>query len=268
MRGYTTSRGENSFGGDHTAQVLRRRFDPGQHDFLSFIRTRDCLLCAENHVAGRSTRSRRQAAPDFLSLADGLPIENRSEQMRERIGGNPFHRVLLRDQFFLHHVHGNTDGCVSCSFAVSRLQNVKAIVLDGEFEVLHVLEMLFEGRPYSHQCFVRGRHFPSQISDGMRRAHSGDHVFALCVDQVLAVKNLFATGGVACESDTGGARLTHVAKNHCLDIDRRAPVMWDSVLPPVNNRTIIHPGTEYCADRAPELLLRVLREGPLSALFN
>ena len=118
--------------------------------------------------------------------------------------------------------------------------------------------MFFQGGAHFHERFVRGGHFLGQSGNWMRRAHPRHDVFPLCIDQILAVENFLAAGGIARESHARRARFAHIAENHRLDVDRRAPIVGDAIFSPVNNRTIIHPRTKDCADRAPKLFLRVL----------
>ena len=127
------------------------------------------------------------------------------------------------------------------AFAVSGLQNVEAIVLDREFEVLHVLEVLLKDAAYLHQLVVRCGHFFRQISDRMRRAHARNNIFALRVDEVFAVENLFSGGRVARESNSRRAGVAHVSKHHRLNVNRRSPFVRDAVLPPINDGAIVHP---------------------------
>ena len=91
--------------------------------------------------------------------------------------------------FSVDHLDGDADGGETGAFAVSRLQHVEPIVLDRELKVLHVLEMLLEERADFHQRLVRRWHFFGELRDRVRRAHAGDDVFALGVDQILAVEN-------------------------------------------------------------------------------
>ena len=154
------------------------------------------------------------------------------------------------------------------TFAVARLQNVEPGFFDRELEVLHVLEMLLEDLAHLHQRLVRGRHFLRQVRDRMWRAHAGDDVFTLRVDQIFAVKNFFAAGRIARERNARRARLAHVAKHHCLHVDGRAPIVRDSIFTPINNGAVVHPGTENSADRSPHLLLRVLRKRFASSLLD
>ena len=180
--------------------------------------------------------------------------------MRQRIGRNAFHRILFRNQFLADHIDGDANSGVASALAVARLQNVEAIFLHRELEVLHVFEMLLEDVAHLQQTLVRGRHFFREVGDRMRCAHARDHVFALRVDQIFAVENFFAASRIAREGDAGRARVAHVTENHRLDVDGRAPVMRDSVFPAVNNRAIVHPRTEDGSDRAPQLFVRLLRK--------
>ena len=159
------------------------------------------------------------------------------------------------DQFLPDHIDGDADSGVAGAFAVARLQNVEPIVLHRELEVLHVFEMLLEdvARTFSKPLCAAGISF-ARFGDRMRCAHARDHVFALRIDQIFAVENFFAAGRIAREGDAGRARVAHVTENHRLDVDGRAPVMRDSVFPPINNRAIIHPRTEDGADRAPQVV--------------
>src|SRR5437016_1108465 len=105
--------------------------------------------------------------------------------MSKRIRGDAAHSIFSCDQFFIDHVHGNTHGGMASAFPVASLQNVEAIFLYSELKVLHVLEMTFKKRAHLHQLFMSDRHFLSQIGNRVRRAHAGDNVFALSVDQIL-----------------------------------------------------------------------------------
>src|SRR6266567_4556784 len=102
----------------------------------------------------------------------------------------------------------------------------------------------------------------------MRRAHTGHYVFTLRVDQIFAVKNFFAARWIAGESDPGGARFSHVAEDHRLDVDRRSPLARDAIFAAINDRPVVHPRTEYGADRAPKLFLCILWKRLPGALFD
>ena len=188
--------------------------------------------------------------------------------MRKRICRDTAHGVLLGYQFFANHIDGDTNHGVAGALAISRLQNVETIFLHREFEVLHVFEVTFKDGADFHQFFVRCRHFFRQIANWMRRAHAGNDVFALRVDQVLAIENFFAGGRVARKGHSGGARFAHVSKDHRLHVHRRSPVVRDSIFPPINDGAIVHPRAENCAHCSPELLVRILGKRFSSALLD
>src|SRR5262249_45184274 len=131
---------------------------------------------------------------------------------------------------------------------------------DRELQILHVLKMALEKCAHLHQSFVGRWHFLRQIGDWMRGADTGDDIFTLGIDQVLAVKNFFTAGWIASKGDTGRAGVSHVYENHGLDIDGCSPVVRDSVLPSINDGAIIVPGTKDGPDCAPELGFGILRK--------
>ena len=94
----------------------------------------------------------------------------------------------------------------------------------------------------------------------LRRADAGDDVLALRVDEILAVEFGHAGRGIAREGDAGRAIIAHIAEDHRLDVDCGAPIRRDLMKPAIGDRALVHPRAEDRADRAPELLLRVLRE--------
>ena len=74
--------------------------------------------------------------------------------------------------------------------------------------------------------------------------------------------------GIAGKGDAGRAGFAHVAEDHRLHVDRRAPFVRDAVLPAIDDRAIVVPGAEDRADRTPKLSFRVLREVLAGALAN
>ena len=129
------------------------------------------------------------------------------------------------------------------------------LVLDGELEVLHVLEVLLEGGADALELLVGGGQVVLELGHGLGRAHAGDDVLALGVDQELAVELLVAVGGVAGEGHAGAGLVAGVAVDHGLHVDGGAPFGGDVVLAAVDDGAVVHPRAEHGADRA-------LRAGP------
>ena len=101
-----------------------------------------------------------------------------------------------------------------------------------------------------------------------RRANTRDDIFALGVDQILAIEGVFASRRVSGEGNTGGAVIPHIAEHHGLDIHRRAPACRNAVEPAIGGRARIHPAVEHGTDGAPQLVMRVLREWPAGLFLD
>ena len=85
------------------------------------------------------------------------------------------------------HFHGDAHGGKAGAFAASGLQHVEHVVLDGELEILHVAEMRLQTLADGLQRCVDAGHLGGQLGDGLRRTNAGHHVFALGIQQILAV---------------------------------------------------------------------------------
>ena len=111
-----------------------------------------------------------------------------------------------------------------------------------------------------HRRLVGAGSFARGLGDLLRRADAGDHVLALRVDQEFAVEPLLAGRRIAREGDAGRRVVAHVAEHHGLHVDRGAPAFRDVVQAAIGDGARVHPRAEHRADRAPQLLVRVLRE--------
>src|ERR1700722_17697531 len=92
------------------------------------------------------------------------------------------------------------------------------------------------------------------------RADAGDHALALRVDEELAVEFFLAGRRIARKCDSGRRGLAHIAKNHGLHVNRRAPAFRNAVQAPIGDRAWVHPRAEHGADGAPQLRVRVVRK--------
>ncbi len=195
-----------------------------------------------------------------------LRVEDRREELHELLRLDAREGFLRRDEALVHHVGRDPHGGETRALAVARLEQIELAVLDRELEVLHVAEALLEQVPHPQELAVRLRHrLFERLARAVavqrpRRADAGHDVFALRVRQELAVELLLARGRVAREGDAGGRRLAAVAEDHRLDVDGRAPVVGNLVELAVRLGALVVPGLEDRADRAPELLARVVRK--------
>ncbi len=102
----------------------------------------------------------------------------------------------------------------------------------------------------------------------MRRAHTGNDVFALRVNKVFAVEDFFPGRWIARKCNSGRTRLSHVAEHHCLNVHRRSPFVRDPVFSPIHDRAIVHPRAENRPDCAPKLFVRILGKRFSGALLD
>ncbi len=128
--------------------------------------------------------------------------------------------------------------------------------------------MLLERLPDPFELGVRLRHLLLQFSHRFGRPDAGDDVFALGVDEEFAVELLRAIGRIARKRDAGPRRVTRVAVHHRLHVDGRAPLGRDVVLPPVDDRPVVHPRSEHRAHRAHELIPWRVRKPLADALLH
>src|SRR5262249_40915607 len=151
------------------------------------------------------------------------------------------------------------------ALAAASLQDPESALLDGELHVLQVAVVLFQfveggaelARDLGHRALERrllSRRLPGGHRYSARRADAGHHILALRVEDPLAEGGPRARRRIARERHAGGTVLAHIAEHHGLNVDRRAPRSRDVVDLAVVLRALVLPGTEYRADRAPQLL--------------
>src|SRR3546814_12908036 len=87
-----------------------------------------------------------------------------------------------------------------------------------------------------------------------------DDSLALGIDQPFAIPGARAGRGVAGKCDASGRSVAHIAEHHRLDIDSGAPFAGDGIQAAIDFRAVAFPTREDSTDRAPELILRLLRE--------
>ncbi len=125
-------------------------------------------------------------------------------------GCDAHHGGLLVDQLLVQHVHGHVQGRGAGPLAVAALEHVELAFLDRELDVLHVLVVLLElgADVVRVPCTAPAISVSSDVQvlvllvlgrfvQRVGRADAGHHVFALGVDQPLAVELVLAGGRVA-----------------------------------------------------------------------
>ena len=224
----------------------------------SFLASLHRFVGGEHDLAGSGARRCRKTLGDHFDL--GLGVDDGMEQLVEGGRLHAEHRLFLRDQAFLHHVHGDLDRGVGGALAGAGLEHEQRAFLHRELEVLHVAVMFLQLRGDVPELLVHLGHLFFEIDDRMGRPDAGHHVLALGVRQVLAVELLGARRGVPGEADARCRGVAHVAEHHGLDVHGRAEVARDVVQPAVGDGAGIVPGAEHRVAGHGELLPDVLRE--------
>ncbi len=290
MGGHAAACGQDAGGVEHALQVFGRSFDADQNRTLVFLLEHFFGIFGEEyHRTGRCARRCGQSLHDDFGVFHRRLVENGVEQLVEfgrlaaQYGG------LFVDQAFAQHVHGDLHHRGARTLAVATLEHPEFAVLDREFDVLHILEILLQVVLYLVEFFIYGRHHlfergvfaatlgfryvlclrpAARTLDGdlLGSADARYHVFALCVDQVFAVEEVFTRCCVAREGYAGRRVVAHVAEYHRLYRYGRAPFRRNVVELAVKDGTLVHPRTEYGTDSAPELIPGICRE-ILAGLF-
>ena len=246
VRGHAAACGEDALGHAHAAQVLGRGLLPHQNHGLARLGPFLGLVGKEDHLPGGRAGTRRQAARNHGGRLLRRRVEDRVQQVVQAVRAHAKQRGFFIDHALVEHLHRDAHHGRAGALAIAGLQHPELAFLDGEFHVLHVAEMVLQQGlglqqllvDRGHQFFERGEPGTTllladqrqlrpalrpQPGDLLRGANPGDHVFALGVDEELAVEQVFTRAGVAREGHAGGAAVAEVAEHHGLHVDRRAP---------------------------------------------
>ncbi len=141
--------------------------------------------------------------------------------------------------------------------------------MDGKLHVLHFTVVILKLLIDIYQFLIDFRHFFCQICDGMGCADTRYNVFTLGVHEILAVKDVFTGGRITCKGNACTGVVTHVTKDHRLNVYSCTPIMGNVVDLTITNSPGGIPRPEDCIDGTPELFERFGREKfPGTALDN
>lgn len=258
--GLSAADGQDALRELHAFDVFGGGFQSYQDDLFALLALLDGIFCGEHDLAGGSARRGRDALADdvvLIRLFERFGIELRVQQHIERLRVDLHERFLLGDHALVDEVAGDLDGGGGGALAVTRLQHVEFLVLDGELHILHVAVMRFEDLADFLELLVHFGEDFRHLGDGHRGADARNDVFALRVGEEFAHQALLAGGGVARERDARAAVVAHVAERHHLHVDGGAPAVRDVVIHAVDVGAGVVPRTEDRLDRLEELFLRV-----------
>ena len=100
----------------------------------------------------------------------------------------------------------------------------------------------------------------ASLRDLLRSTDTGYYVFALSVDEVFAVEDIFTRTSISAKANPRSRGVAHIAEYHSLDVDSCPPFSRDTFHLTIEDSTLVHPAIEDSADSTPELLHRVSGE--------
>ena len=263
MAGHAAAHGQDALRDLHAHDVLGAGLKTDEHDLRHGLALDGFLglLGGEHDLAAGGTGRRGKALADGVGFLERLGVKLWVQERIELLGLNAQHGLTLGDHALVDEVARDLQRRLRGALAVAGLEHVEFAVLDGEFHVLHILKVVLEPVGDGDELIIHLRHLILQVADRARRAHAGDDVLALCIDEVLAHELLRASGRVAREGHARAGAVAGVAERHLLDVDSGAPLIGDLVHLAVDVRARVIPAAEHSLDRLDELLIRVLREG-------
>ena len=242
--------------------ILRRCLHADKNDFFFFLSQFLGALRSEYNLPSRRTGRSAQAFCQQFQF--GLGVNHRMKDLIQLVCRNPHQGFPFTDQPLVHHIDRHFDGRGSRAFASPRLQQKQFLVFNSELQVLHVFVMVFQFLVNLYQGLIRLRHILLQLFDRVRRPDSRNDILPLGIDHIFPIEFLFPRRRVPGKRNTGRGSISHIAKHHGLNRDRRTPFVRDAIQPSVCSRPFRIPGIEYRLNRHAQLLYRVFRKFFLS----
>src|SRR5260221_2499051 len=255
--------GEDALRHGHAADVFGAGFAADENHLLALRGPLFGFVCGEADLADSGAGHGVNAVRDDFAAQRFLlhfGIDHWIEEAVDIFGVDAQDRFFLCDEVFVGHVHGDFEGGRRRAFAGTRLQHVQLAFFDGELHVLHVLVVTFKFYSNLFELCISLGHNLFQLGQMHRGADSGHNVFTFCVGQVVSIENLFAGARVTRQADARAGILSGSSDDHLHDVDGGAEGSGDFFDAAVRDSLFRHPRTEHGADRAPELLHRIVRE--------
>ncbi len=175
------------------------------------------------------------------------------QKLVKRCRINTQHGFFFSNQSFGGHLDSHFQRCFGRALARARLQHPELATFDGKFEILHVAIMPLKSASHFQKLAKCFRHYLFKrrfvgtsgnsrfLGNVLRRANACNHIFALCIDQKLAVEFLFAGGRITGKGNARCRGFAHIAENHRLNIDGGSPLRWDIMQTTIGDSARIHP---------------------------
>ena len=242
-----------------------------QDDLFASLVGIDGIIGGEVDAAHSGARRCRKALGQHLALAGELGVQH----LVEVFGGDAHERLVLGDlptrralARALGHLDCHAQRSSAGALTHAGLQHPELALIDGELGVAHVLVVPLEPVEDGEQFFVNDREVLGHRIEVFGVADTGNHVFALGVDEEVAVRLVVAGSCVTGEAHAGAAVVVAVAEHHHLHVHRGAQFVADLLAHAVSDGARTVPALEHGFDRAAQLRRGVLREGLLGDLLH
>ena len=158
VRSHTAARGQNAVCGVHALQVFRRGFDADEDRLFTLFGPFFGVVGEEYDLPRSGARGGGQPLCDDVGLFQRFLVEYRVQQFVQLGRFHAQNGGRSVDQTLFEHFHRDTNHGCAGTLAVTRLQHPQFAVLDREFQILHVAEIVFEVLLDFVQFFERGGH--------------------------------------------------------------------------------------------------------------
>ena len=141
-------------------------------------------------------------------------------------GGYPEDGCALVNHTLVKHIHCHLERCKSGSLTDTALEHIELAILDGELDVLHIVEVVLKKYANVVELLVNLRHCLLQglevlvmvclggLVQRVRCADTCNYILALGVDEPLSVELVVTDGRVAGESNSGSGGVAHISEYH------------------------------------------------------
>ena len=260
MAGLAAADGQDALAVLHALDILGAGFQANQNHLFALPAMGDGVLGGEDDMAGGRAGRSGDALAHGLRLLQGGGVEGGMQQHIQGFRVDLHQRFFLGDHALVDQIAGDLDGGGGGALAVTGLEHIQLAVLHGEFHILHIVVMVFQGLAHLHELLERFGEFLLHLGDGHGGAHAGHNVLALRVGEEFAEEALAAGGGRAGEGHAGAAIVAHVAEGHHLHVHGRAPGIGDVMIHAVDIGAGVVPGTENGLDGGEKLFLGIVGE--------
>ena len=219
MRSLPATAGQNAARCKKSVYIFRLGLFTHQDDRLAGLALLLGAVRIEDGMPGCGTRRSRQTLGQRLGT--GIRVQAREQHLRETFRRDTQQCLLARNQSFLLHLHRAAHHRGGVHLAVAGLQTIQRAFLDGELEVLHFVIMVFQLGAQLLQLPEQVGHFLGHVVERLGSADARHHILALRIHQIFAIQQVFAGGGVARKTDSGGRIIAAIAEHHGADINRR-----------------------------------------------